>query len=153
MISYIVKENHIGSAINEIIWYKQAKKIVLLYKNGYRDIIIKRFWKANVYNITLGALKGRRQGIFSLGRVEVTSPKTVRYKPSQDLWVATVKRRTILVQWLARSRYRQTDKRISCYFSKRIICISNALAKSNFHYITLGALEERGEWYFFVLGG
>ena len=33
MRSYIVKENHIGSAVSEILWYRQTDILILLYKD------------------------------------------------------------------------------------------------------------------------
>ena len=57
----------------------------------------------------------------SLGNVVVSSTQN-SYKPSQDLWEATLERRTT---WVQRDPSVQTNKQLSCYFIIRIslVCL------------------------------
>ena len=62
-------------------------------------------------------------GIFHFwGRWGYPTPQENSYKPSRDLWEATLLRRTQSVQRLARSfgTDTQTDTQTSCYFSIRM---------------------------------
>ena len=77
------------------------------------------------------------------------------YKPSRDLWEATLLRRTRSVQRLARSfgTDTQTDKQTSCYFSIRIKWefLSIFSHTSLVLLVFLDELWKRAYWFVFLL--